>query len=80
MSKRFYHGLSCGCAAAVVMCMLGFYSTTGAAPQGGQPPFANSVEQRDAMIRELRDIKELLKEQNSLLRESLKPAHDPAKR
>jgi hypothetical protein len=80
MSSRFCQWLSCGSAAVVVMCMLGFYSTSGAAPQGGQPPFANSVEQRDQMIRELRDIKELLKEQNTLLRESLKPAHDPLKR
>ena len=51
-----------------VLCMLGFYSTGGAAPQAGQPPFANSVEQRGEMIQELREIKELLKEQNSLLR------------
>lgn len=48
--------------------MLGFYSTLGAAPQAGQPPFANPVDQRAEMIRELREIKELLKEQNALLR------------
>jgi hypothetical protein len=40
----------------------------GAAPQLGQPPFANQVEQLDDMTRELREIKELLKEQNVLLR------------
>jgi hypothetical protein len=51
-----------------VLCMLGFYSTGGAAPQAGQPPFANSVEQRAEMVQELREIKELLKEQNALLR------------
>lgn len=51
-----------------VLCMLGLYSTGGAAPQSGQPPFANSVEQRVEMIGELREIKELLKEQNALLR------------
>jgi len=34
----------------------------------GQPPFANPVEQRADMIRELREIKELLKEQNALLK------------
>jgi hypothetical protein len=50
------------------LCMLGFYSTGGAAPQAGQPPFANSVEQRAEIVQELREIKELLKEQNSLLR------------
>ena len=48
--------------------MLGFYSTLGAAPQAGQPPFANPVEQRADQLRELREIKELLKEQNELLR------------
>ena len=51
-----------------VVGMLGFYSTLGAAPQLGQPPFANQVEQLDDMTRELREIKELLKEQNALLR------------
>jgi hypothetical protein len=51
-----------------VLGMLGFYSTGGAAPQAGQPPFANSVEQRAEIVVELREIKELLKEQNSLLR------------
>jgi hypothetical protein len=48
--------------------MLVFYSTSGAAPQSGQPPFANSLEQRAEMVQELREIKELLKEQNALLR------------
>jgi hypothetical protein len=42
--------------------------TSGAAPQSGQPPFNNSVEQREAQVRELREIKELLKEQNALLK------------
>ena len=55
---------------AVAIGVLGFYSTSGAAPnpQAGQPPFNNAVEQREGMLRELREIKELLKEQNSLLR------------
>lgn len=48
--------------------VLGFYSTLGAAPQAGQPPFANPVDQRSDMVRELREIKDLLKEQNALLR------------
>ncbi len=39
-----------------------------AAPQAGQLPFRNPVEQREEMIRELREIKLLLKEQNALLR------------
>ena len=52
----------------VGFCVLGFYSLVTAAP-AGQPPFANSVEQRAEMIAELREIKELLKEQNTLLRQ-----------
>ena len=48
--------------------VLGFYSIGGAAPQAGQPPFANPVDQRSDMVRELREIKDLLKEQNALLR------------
>jgi hypothetical protein len=48
--------------------VLGFYSTLGAAPPMGQPPFANPVEQRADQLRELREIKDLLKEQNELLR------------
>jgi hypothetical protein len=52
----------------VVASVLGFYSTLGAAPQAGQPPFANPVDQRADQVRELREIKELLKEQNELLR------------
>lgn len=54
------------------LCVLSFYSSSVAAPQGGQPPFANAVEQRNEMIRELREIKELLKEQNALLRSTTK--------
>lgn len=50
------------------LCMLGFYSQLGAAPPAGQPPFANPIDQRLDMIRELHEIKELLKEQNALLR------------
>lgn len=52
---------------AVVWCVLGFSGTSVAAP-GAKPPFSNSVEQRGEMIRELREIKALLKEQNALLR------------
>ncbi|MCH7726828.1 MAG: hypothetical protein IH991_10155, partial [Planctomycetes bacterium] len=38
---------------------------TTAAPK---QPFGNAVEQRQQMVRELREIKELLKAQNALLR------------
>ena len=65
---------------AIVLSVLGFYSTSGAAPQSGQPPFANSVEQRSEMVRELREIKELLKEQNALLRDAASKGNDKLKR
>ena len=60
---------------AVALGVLGFYSTLGAAPPAGQPPFANPIDQRLDMIRELREIKELLKEQNSLLRGGADKTH-----
>ncbi len=53
----------------LVVCMLSFYRTSGAAPQTGQQPFANAVDQRNDMIRELKEIRALLQEQNAMLRE-----------
>ncbi|MCU0877950.1 MAG: hypothetical protein MUF06_09215 [Pirellulaceae bacterium] len=67
-------------ASVLALCMLGFWSTSGAAPQAGQPPFANPVEQRDATIRELREIKELLKEQNALLRAGFAQGNEAGRR
>ena len=49
-------------------CVLSFYRTTEAAPPKPKQPFANAVEQRMEMIKQLREIKGLLKEQNALLR------------
>ena len=59
---------------ALALGMLGFYSTLGAAPQAGVPPFANPVDQRADQLRELREIKELLKEQNELLKSGVNKA------
>jgi hypothetical protein len=64
-------------ASAALAGVLGFYGIGVAAPQAGQPPFASSVEQRAEMIRELREIKELIKEQNSLLRGLTRPNEKP---
>jgi hypothetical protein len=50
------------------LCVLSFYRTTAAAPPKAKQPFANAVEQRMEMIKELREIKNLLKEQNALWR------------
>ncbi|MDX1947429.1 MAG: hypothetical protein SFU86_18655 [Pirellulaceae bacterium] len=62
----------------LVVGVLGFYGSGIAAPQ--QPPFASSVEQRSEMIQELREIKELLKEQNALLRAAAKANEKPKPR
>jgi hypothetical protein len=53
----------------VCYCVLSFYQTSNAQQRtGGEAPFANSVEQRIEMVNELKEIKNLLKEQNALLR------------
>jgi hypothetical protein len=53
--------------------VLGLWGTVGAQNEGtpgaGKPPFANAVDQREEMIRELRQIHTLMKEQNSLLKQ-----------
>lgn len=49
-------------------CVLGFYQGSYAAPQNGQPPFANPIDQRNAMIHELQAINAALKEQLALLK------------
>ncbi len=48
--------------------MLSLYQTPIAAQKPPKLPFANSVEQRGEMIRQLEQISALLKEQNALLR------------
>ena len=52
---------------ALFYCVLSFYRTSEAAKPPVEP-FANSVQQRMEMIAQLREIKDLLKEQNALLR------------
>ena len=65
-------------AAGIALGMLSFYQTTGAAPKDVRQPFNNSVQQRQEMIRELQEIKALLKEQNALLRASV--SQEPGQR
>ena len=55
-------------AGALFYCVLSFYRTSEAAPRPPVEPFANSVQQRMEMIAQLKEIKDLLKEQNALLR------------
>jgi hypothetical protein len=49
-------------------CVLGFYQTSIAGSPGNTPPFANTTESRLEMVEQLKEIKNLLKEQNALLR------------
>lgn len=49
--------------------VLGAYQYSVAQSRGPQLPFANSNEQRSDILTELREIKDLIREQNTLLRE-----------
>jgi hypothetical protein len=60
--------------------VLGFHQTTATANQAGKPPFANAIEQRMEMIAHLKEIKELLREQNALLRSGKLPLVAPGDR
>jgi hypothetical protein len=80
MRIPYFRSLAAAVGIAVVAGVLGLIAGVEAAPQGGQPPFRNAVEQREDMIRELQEIKHLLKEQNALLRTLAKdPGHAPTK-
>ena len=59
----------------VAWSVLSFQGRSGAAPQDVRAPFDNAVQQRNDMIRELQEIKALLKEQNTLLRANAKKSH-----
>ncbi|MBN1396027.1 MAG: hypothetical protein JW959_13475 [Pirellulales bacterium] len=54
-------------AGVVCYCVLSFYRT-GAAQTGTVPTLANAPKDRQEMIANLKEIKELLKEQNALLK------------
>lgn len=69
------------CLAAVLAGMLGFFSVTRAEPNPLPLPFTMAEDQRTEMIGQLREIKELLKEQNAILRQLAKPdKHDSPRR
>jgi hypothetical protein len=63
--------------------VLGLWGTAGAQNEGtpgaGKPPFANAIDQREEMIRELREMRALMKEQNSLLKQLVEHAQANAK-
>lgn len=49
-------------------CVLGFYKSSSAQPREGNVPFPIPEEQRGEMINLLTEVKQLLKEQNAILR------------
>jgi len=68
MYKKAFGWGALVCANLVMWCVLSFYESSDAAPQTGRQPFSNAVEQRHEIIRELQQIRTLLREQNQLLR------------
>ena len=72
MSRKTWSSTLFLAAAALILCVLSFYDPTNAAQPGPKQPFSNAVEQRANMLRELREIRALLKEQNELLRAAAK--------
>lgn len=82
MSRSHSRGTRQFVAIAILLGMLLFYSTLGAAPPTGQPPFVDATVQREEMLREMRSIRELIKEQNALLKAFIQKSHGntPAKR
>jgi hypothetical protein len=68
MRKRFdWPSALVGAAAAGMLCMLGFSQPPATAQSEGPATFANAVEQRQEIIRLLRDNNALVKEQLELL-------------
>lgn len=68
MSKRTVGWSLAIVANALLWCVLGLGETSTAAPQPGKQPFANAVQQRGEMVKHLKEITILLREQNRLLR------------
>ena len=73
MNKRTYRHIYWLAPLLLLAGVLGLWGTATAQPEpipgAGRPPFANAVDQRDEMIRELREIRGLIKEQNALLKQ-----------
>jgi len=53
---------------ALFCCVLSFYQMSDAAPPASGQPFANSIEQRNDMVAQLKDVNTQLRELNALLR------------
>jgi hypothetical protein len=68
MSQTTFRWLLLITANVLIWGVLSFYETRAAPPSNPKLPFANSIEQRGDIVRELRVVSDLLREQNALLR------------
>ncbi len=68
MNRKLGLFLAIAVATGGLLWSLGEPAPTAAQRQGVRPPFANAVEQRAETIRLLREIRDLLREQNALLK------------
>jgi predicted secreted protein len=68
----------------VSVCVLGLWQYVAAQqpadPAAGKPPFANAIDQRAEMIRELQAMRKLMQEQNALLKKLVDHADAGAKK
>jgi len=79
--KRKLTGWTLLIAANVALwCVLSFYGSARATPPNPRLPFSNSVQQRNQIIKLLKDNNELLRKQNALLQSGkLRVVAEPAK-
>lgn len=70
MTRAIRTSLYAGCAAALLLCMPCLQGSPAAQTDGKM--FANAIEQRNEIIRQIEETNRLLKAQNELLREMLK--------
>ncbi len=66
--KRLVAGMVLASAIVLGSLMLSFHGSSTAAPPQQRLPFASAIDQRIEMINQLRQIRLLLQEQNTLLR------------
>ncbi len=76
MTLKGFRGFAWITTVVVVCGVLGLYRADRAVSQPPQLPFSNSVEQRAEMIKELREIRKLLEEQNRILRQQVPHSSD----
>lgn len=83
MNTSLFRHMCWAAPACMLVGVLGLWGTAVAQNEGtpgaGKPPFANAIDQREEMIRELREMRALMKEQNALLKQLVDHAQANAK-